>query len=388
MISLARLCRRHATAAAYTNSRPSGGNINGQQSTISRFISPFHTTTSNSTIQYFSKGTSGMLSHSKHIEMMFLGTGAMLPTAKRGTSSLLLRMSDEVWMFDCGESTQLKLQQITVQVPRLSKIFITHLHGDHIFGLPGLLCFMNAAKARCIEQNKSSLRYPVVEIYGPVGLRQYIRTAAQFSHSRFADYVVHEIQDIPRYSKMKDEEFTSKIQLSSCDPSEPLKGGGELKGGEQIQREKNGYWTLCGNRKDGVVVRAAPISHTVPTLGFTVQEPAKLGKLNMEMMRPIIDRNVELMRANPERFYDPSHPKADIRPHTLLQQIKRASFEEPDKTFTMPDGTVVVAKDCVGKAQPGKLEEGGGGANSLLSQIAIQNCYPYGLSFLIIFYCF
>lgn len=94
------------------------------------------------------------------------------------------------WLFDCGESTQLSVQKTTSIKPgKITKIFLTHCHGDHSFGLPGLLCLMGT------DRDNDS---PPVEIYGPEGLRMWLRVAIRYSVSRVVPpYRVHELMDVP-----------------------------------------------------------------------------------------------------------------------------------------------------------------------------------------------
>ena len=94
------------------------------------------------------------------------------------------------WLFDCGESTQLSIQKTaSIKPGKISKIFITHCHGDHSFGLPGLLCLMGTDRSR---------DDPPVDIYGPEGLRMWLRVAVRYSVSRVVpSYRVHELMDVP-----------------------------------------------------------------------------------------------------------------------------------------------------------------------------------------------
>jgi Metallo-beta-lactamase superfamily len=74
------------------------------------------------------------------MDVTFLGTASCIPSLTRGVSSLALRYNSLMWMFDCGESTQIQLQKSRVKPSKIKKIFLTHAHGDHSFGLPGVLC--------------------------------------------------------------------------------------------------------------------------------------------------------------------------------------------------------------------------------------------------------
>ena len=71
--------------------------------------------------------------------MTFLGTGAMIPNEKRGHPAFLLTYKEENILIDCGEGTQIQFRKAKLNPCRVTKILITHWHGDHTFGLPGLL---------------------------------------------------------------------------------------------------------------------------------------------------------------------------------------------------------------------------------------------------------
>ena len=102
------------------------------------------------------------------MNITFLGTSSGVPTLTRNVSSLALKLSQsaEVWLFDCGEGTQHQLMRSNIKSSQIKKIFITHMHGDHIYGLPGLLATLGLS-------GKSS----GIEIFGPSELRNFINTA-------------------------------------------------------------------------------------------------------------------------------------------------------------------------------------------------------------------
>jgi ribonuclease Z len=110
------------------------------------------------------------------MKLQFLGTGAGVPSRGRNVTSIILNMMNErksIWMFDCGEATQHQILQTTIKPRRIEKIFITHLHGDHIFGLPGLL------SSRSFQGGSEK-----VTLYGPIGLRNFIEVTLAVSASR------------------------------------------------------------------------------------------------------------------------------------------------------------------------------------------------------------
>ncbi len=75
----------------------------------------------------------------ENFELRILGCGSALPTRINNQSSQILTIRDKQYMIDCGEGTQIQLRKFGIKTPRLNHIFISHLHGDHIFGLIGLI---------------------------------------------------------------------------------------------------------------------------------------------------------------------------------------------------------------------------------------------------------
>lgn len=107
------------------------------------------------------------------MELQFLGTGAGMPSKQRNTSALVVKLMQErgtFWLFDCGEATQHQMLHTSLKPRKLEKIFITHMHGDHIYGLPGLL------GSRSFLDGKEPLT-----IYGPTGIQEWILTTLRLS---------------------------------------------------------------------------------------------------------------------------------------------------------------------------------------------------------------
>ena len=167
------------------------------------------------------------------MDLVFLGTGSGVPAKHRNVSSIALKLLDElnsIWLFDCGEATQHQILKTSVKPRKIDKIFITHMHGDHIYGLPGLL------SSRAFQGGDTPLT-----IYGPPGIRQYVSMSMKLSQSHVKypiDYV----------------EFTEEGKLF-----------------------ENSQFTVTVKR----------LRHGIPSYGFRIQEKDREGELMAEELKEI-----------------------------------------------------------------------------------------------------
>ncbi len=97
------------------------------------------------------------------VEMCLLGTGGTLPLADRALSSLYIRVNGRAMLADCGEGTQVGIRRLGWGFRRLEGLVLTHFHGDHCTGLPGLLLSLEKAG-----------RDEPFDIYGPAGLKRVV----------------------------------------------------------------------------------------------------------------------------------------------------------------------------------------------------------------------
>lgn len=117
------------------------------------------------------------------IEIIILGTACMQPTKERNHIGILLRFGKENLLFDCGENIQRQLRIANIKPTKITRLFISHWHGDHVLGIPGLLNSMGA------DQSSQTLK-----IYGPKGTKKYMGYMLKaFLSSQAADYEVVEL---------------------------------------------------------------------------------------------------------------------------------------------------------------------------------------------------
>ena len=119
------------------------------------------------------------------MRIVLLGTSSAVPTLTRGLSSTALVRDGDVFLFDCGEGTQLQLMRSTVKRSRIHSIFIGHLHGDHLYGIAGLLSTLH------LDGRETPLN-----VFGPEGLRVFLNAAFRTSELQFSFKLT--VQEFPR----------------------------------------------------------------------------------------------------------------------------------------------------------------------------------------------
>lgn len=115
-------------------------------------------------------------------EVFSLGTSGMMPLPGRFLTSALVRREGELFLFDCGEGTQVSLKMLNLRWKQISSIFISHMHADHVTGLPGLLMLSSQVD-----------RTQPLTIYGPARLADYIESSRKILDM----YINYEIRCIP-----------------------------------------------------------------------------------------------------------------------------------------------------------------------------------------------
>ncbi len=170
------------------------------------------------------------------MQVTFLGTSSGVPTRARNVSAVALRLPQraELWLFDCGEGTQHQFLRSDLRVSQLSRIFVTHMHGDHVFGLPGLLASLGLA-GTCSG----------IDLYGPDPLRDYLEGVLRTSSTRIG-YPL-------RSHRVKEAARTGALLLDD----------------------------------DDLTVRCTPLTHRVPAYAYRVDQKPRAGRFDVDKARDL-----------------------------------------------------------------------------------------------------
>ena len=171
------------------------------------------------------------------MQVTFLGTSSGVPTRARNVSAVALRLPQraEMWLFDCGEGTQHQFLRSDLRLSQLRRIFITHMHGDHVFGLPGLLASLGLA-GNCRSG---------IDLYGPDPLDNFLNGVLRTSSTRIGyPLQVHRVRPAAESGSIlfEDDEF---------------------------------------------VVRCTPLTHRVPAYAYRVEQKPLAGRFDVERARKL-----------------------------------------------------------------------------------------------------
>jgi len=134
------------------------------------------------------------------LNVIFLGTSGSVPTPKRALPAIAIQRKDEIILFDCGEGLQRQMIQAGIGFHKKMKVFVTHMHGDHVLGLPGLFQTMSLLE----RENK-------LDVYGPVGIKAFVEVLKQTVQFVLTfPMSIHEIEDDGIVCREKEYEICAK----------------------------------------------------------------------------------------------------------------------------------------------------------------------------------
>ena len=265
-----------------------------------------------------------------NFEVTILGSGAAVPTLRRNPTSQYVVCNDRHILIDCGEGTQMQIRNYGIRFQRLTHILISHLHGDHFFGLVGLLSTMHL-----MGRDKG------ITVYGPKELESIIKSQLEIGGAKL-DFDLQFVATDPKNSQLI---FEDKL----------------------------------------IEIHSFPLKHRIPTTGFLIREKAKEFNLNSETIKgsglkiehfhllkkgeDVLDEDGQIFRFKdytfpPKLSYSYafcSDTKYDV---SIVPYVKDVSVLYHEATFTEKDSerakatfhsTAAQAADIAKRANVGKL---------------------------------
>ncbi|UKK00080.2 hypothetical protein MACK_000148 [Theileria orientalis] len=223
--------------------------------------------------------------------MYFVGSGSRQPTSTRLTSTMAFRRREKmnsIWLFDCGEGTKNALEELGLDPCQVERIFLTHLHGDHCYGIFSFLYLRERTKP--------------LEIYGPPGTRRLINAIHQnTSTSTHNHFTIHELlpKANPKATTQRlgfSNTTTNNIKVgygsninstaSSMNNIATTSGyvgsnsvthsGTNTTAVEDIYINGEEYYNVY--EEEDVQILGAPLEHTMPTVGYVIQRNTKMSQ--------------------------------------------------------------------------------------------------------------
>ena len=265
-----------------------------------------------------------------NFEVTILGSGAAVPTLRRNPTSQYVVCNDRHILIDCGEGTQMQIRNYGIRFQRLTHILISHLHGDHFFGLVGLLSTMHL-----MGRDKG------ITVYGPKELESIVKSQLEIGGAKL-DFDLQFVATDPKNSQLI---FEDKL----------------------------------------IEIHSFPLKHRIPTTGFLIREKAKEFNLNSEAIKgsglkiehfhllkkgeDVLDEDGQIFRFKDYTFPPkPSYSyafcsdtKYDV---SIVPYVKDVSVLYHEATFTEKDSerakatfhsTAAQAADIATRANVGKL---------------------------------
>jgi ribonuclease Z len=232
--------------------------------------------------------------------LTILGSGAALPTAIRATTAQYIECNNRHILIDCGEGTQSQIRKYGIKLQKISHILISHLHGDHFFGLPGLLSTMNL-----LGRNQG------ITVYGHPELEQLIKGMLEIGKNK----LTFQINFVPL--QYKDEQLIFEDRL--------------------------------------IKISSFPLKHRIETCGFKIQEKPKEYQLDATAIKgaglliqhfPLLKKgqNIVLENGETRNFEDYTFPPkpalsyafcSDTKPNeTIIKSIRNVDLLYHEATFT------------------------------------------------------
>jgi len=207
---------------------------------------------------------------SEDFRLHILGCGSAKPTLRHWPSAQMLTFRGRSYLIDCGEGCQWQIQRMGLGFSKIRAIFISHLHGDHCFGLPALLSTLSLLK-----------RTEPLDVYGPAQLEEFLVPQLEF----FRDSIAYEVRL-------------------------------HYVGTDRVERIFD----------DGLEVSTLPLEHRVPTCGYLFREPRPLPHLKRDM---VIQYNIpEYARRKIKEGADWQTPEGQVIPNAEL-----TSPAEPPRAY-------------------------------------------------------